>query len=152
MILEITDSNNNSIDVELPDECMNYWDVNPKAHGGLFTRFEDTHLTAVETMPPTAIPDDFHEDSHIVYEHHGRYDELIHRTSDGDRPSDILGRELDSLHNCAGLQHAAVDGTLPSALAWCLTRIPADHEQVVPDSEYTETLQDCYSVPQELLQ
>jgi len=83
MILEITDRNGDSIDVQLPDKCVNYWDVHPKAHGGLFTVFEDTHLTAVETIPPSAIPDDVYEDRHIVYEHYGHYDELIHRTSDG---------------------------------------------------------------------
>jgi len=152
MILAITDSTNHSIDVQLPDECVNYWDADPKAHGGLFTRFEDTHLTAVETIPPSAIPDDVYEDRHIVYEHYGHYDELIHSSDCEDRPSDILGRELDSLHNCEGLQHAAVDGMLPSALAWCLTRTHSGHEQVVSDSEYIDTLQDCYSVPEELLQ
>jgi len=116
MILTITDSNNDSIDVQLPDTCVNYWDVHPKAHGGLFTRFEDTHLTAVETIPPSAIPDDVYEDRHLVYEHYGHYDELIHSSDREDRPSDMLGRELDARHNCEGLQHAAVDGMLPSAL------------------------------------
>jgi len=151
MIQEILDSNSDSIDVELPDDWVNYWDADPKQHGGLFTQFEDSGVTALETIPPSSIPDDVYEDRHIVYEHWGSYDELWTTVDGQDYPSEILERELDSLHNCEGLQQAAVDGMLPSAIAWCLTRTRSGREKVVPDNEYVETMTDYYTVPKELL-
>jgi len=151
MILTITDSTGDSIDVELPDDWVNYWDINPQQHGGLFTQFEDSGVTALETIPPSSIPDDVYEDRHLVYEHYGRYDELWTTIDGQDYPSEILGRELDARLNGGTLQQAAVDGMLPSSIAWCLTRTRSGREKVVPDNEYTETMTDYYSVPKELL-
>jgi len=151
MILEIRDSNGNSIDVEVPDDWVNYWDADPKQHGGLFTQFEDSGVTALETIPPSSIPDDLLTESHLVYEYYADYDEFWTLANGQDQPSEILERELASRHHCDSLQQAAVDGMLPSAIAWCLTRTRSGREKVVPDNEYVETLTDYYTVPKELL-
>jgi hypothetical protein len=151
MILEITDSSGDSIDVELPDDWVNYWDVNPQQHGGLFTWFGQSGVTVVETQPPSSIPDDVLTESHLVYDYYSPYDELWTTVDGQDQPSEILDRELASLSHCDSLQQAAVDGMLPSAMAWCVTRIHYDRQHTVAADDYADWLSTQYDIPRELL-
>jgi hypothetical protein len=151
MILTITDSSGDSIDVELPDEWVNYWDVNPQQHGGLFTWFGQSGVTVVETRPPSSIPDDVLTESHLVYDYYSDYDEFWTTIDGQDYPSEILGRELDARLNGGTLQQAAVDGMLPSAMAWCLTEVHHDRRHTVAADDYADWLSTQYDIPRELL-
>jgi len=147
MSLEVRTRKGDVITVEVPDSWVNYWDINPKAHGGLFTWFGDVGITVVETNPPSIIPDDMLEDEHLVYDYYRDYDWFWETVDGRSHPGDILDRELSSLSHIDSLQQAAVDGDLPHLMAHSLTRLHGNRNFTVPDSEYQSTLQEDYGIP-----
>jgi len=151
MILTITDSNNDSIDVEVPDEWVNYWDADPKQHGGLFTQFRDGHFRVIETVPPQELPNGLTEHEHMVHDYHCYYSDYIHQSDDGDCAQDMLQREISSLNNATDLLQVAVDGRLGSCLAWAAVREPCPYTDWVSDDRYAEHLTNKYDIPREIL-
>jgi len=151
MILAITDSNGDSIDVELPDDWVNYWDLNPQQHGGLFTQFRDGSFRVIETVPPQELPNGLTEHEHMLHDYHCYYSDYIHQSDAGDCAQDMLKREISSLNNATDLLQVAVDGRLGSCLAWAAVRQPQAYTDWVADDRYTEHLPNKYGIPRELL-
>jgi len=147
MSLEVRTRKGDVITVEVPDSWVNFGDVNPQAHGGLFTRFGDSGLTVLDTWPPSAIADDAGKDVHFVTDFYGHYDDFWVTVDGQDHPSDVLAREIDAVSHVDSLQQAAVDGDLPHLMAHSLTRLHGNRNFTVPDSEYQSTLQEDYGIP-----
>jgi len=151
MILTITDSNSDIETIELPDEWVNYWDINPQQHGGLFTQFRDGHFRVIETVPPQELPNGLTEHEHMVHDYHCYYSDYIHQSDDGDCAQDMLQREISSLSNATDLLQVAVDGRLGSCLAWAAVREPCPYTDWVSDDRYAEHLTNKYDIPREIL-
>jgi len=147
MSLEVRTRKGDVITVEVPDSWVNYWDINPKAHGGLFTWFGDDGVTVVETNPPSSIPDDMLEGDHLVYDYYRDYDWFWETVDGRSHPGDILDRELSSLSHIDSLQQAAIDGHLLSAMAWSLARTHHDRQHTVADDDYERWLQVQFDIP-----
>jgi hypothetical protein len=150
MSLEVRTSEGDVIRVELPDSWVNFGDVNPQAHGGLFARFGDSGLTVLDTWPPGTIPETEGQDVHFVSDIYGHYDDFWVTVDDQDHPSDLLAREIDAVSHVDSLQQAAADGHLPHLMAHSLTRLHGNRHFTVPDSEYQSTLQEDYDIPDEV--
>jgi len=150
MSLEVRTRKGDVIRVDLPDSWVNYWDANPKDHGGLFTWFGDDGITVVETNPPSTIPDDMLEGEHLVYDYYRDYGDFWDTVDGRSHPVDFLESELSSLHGVEGLQQAAIDGHLLSAMAWSLTRLHYQRQHTVADDDYKRWLQVQFDIPDEV--
>jgi hypothetical protein len=137
--------------VDLPDDWVNYGDVNPRKHGGMFATFAADGVQVIETRPPNQLPDDMATDEHLVWERYLYYGDVLDHTGDETKAEDVLKKELSALHDTDDLLQAAMDARLPMALVWASSRYHAHRDHFVPDSEYTDALHQRYGINKEVL-
>lgn len=149
--LTIYDRDGESIDIELPDDTRNYWDMHPQRHGGLFADFEESMVRCVVTIPPYDVPGEYTRGNHVVTRKVGYYDDMIRDTDGASVATGPLKDEINASAGSDSLVQAATGGYLPGHIAWACKGQYSGHEHFVSDDNYTETLIRDYNVPEELL-
>jgi len=107
-----TDDNGNEIEITPNTEWVNYGDVNPKIHGGVFIRFDPDmsmwHIIKTQhghTMPSGHISDEKIE----ITEYYAELQDLFENGDPDNGPSEYLEHELNRLSNAMSFEHALVD-------------------------------------------
>jgi hypothetical protein len=145
--LTYTDRMANTIEITPNDEWVNYGDVNPIRHGGMFIRWDNGHWEIVETRHGYDYPDEYPNDDQVevTYYYLDEYD--VFEGGDPDNgPSDYLKHEINALSNVSGYENALVDYDIEYFLHGYTHWAHGDRQTVIDESEYWTHLEDKFGI------
>jgi hypothetical protein len=137
------DSNGNTITIKPNDEWVNYGDVNPLYHGGMFIRWENGMWHIIETRHGMDLPNGYCSDSEVAIWHHYAEPMDLFQGGDPDNgPTDYLKNEIESLSRVSGYENALVDFEIEYFLHGFGQRTRQSKEKIVSENNYWNTLSD----------
>jgi len=138
--LTYTDADGTVHDIQTSDEWVNYGDVHPRDHGGLFVRFDGRAWELIATRPPAALPDGITETEHMVEEAAVWPDDLFVDGDPDQGPTDFLADRIDELYGTESYEQVVVEETVGYYVAEWIRYYGGHDTDMVPDAQYTEYL------------
>jgi len=139
-----TDNDGNTLEITPNDEWINYGDVNPKIHGGVFIRWDPDmsmwHI--IETRHGLDMPDGYISDSEIeITEYYAELQDLFENGDPDNGPSDYLEREINALSCVPNYENALIDHNIEYFLHGLTHWQHGEQPDKIDESDYWQTLE-----------
>lgn len=136
-----TDREGETHGIEPETDWVNYGDVNPRAHGGRFIKFDGSAWELIETRPPDTLPDGLTTDEHLV-QYGYVYPEDIWIDGDPDEgPTDWLERTIHEVHGYDSYEQAMLEAPVEYWVADWLSYYGGGRDEFIPDSNWNTWLE-----------
>lgn len=138
--LTYTDKDGNDIVISPNPEWVNYGDVNPEPHGGIFVRAERDMWHVVETVSGELLPEGFADDDEtLIQESWVEPQDLFIKGDPNNGPTDRFKDVIESFLNISGYENALVDYDIEYFVVDFANFHHSMHDEIV--SDYWEGLE-----------